>query len=63
MCYTYRGTLNLLQTTFVTLKQIVKLDLSRNMLVELPENFGEMTQLRNLDLYANKVNSLLLALL
>jgi len=26
------------------------------MLVELPENFGEMTQLKHLDLYANKVN-------
>lgn len=25
------------------------------MLVELPENFGEMTQLKHLDLYANKV--------
>jgi Leucine-rich repeat (LRR) protein len=47
---------NFFQTTFITLKQIVKLDLSKNMLVELPENFGEMTQLRHLDLYANKVN-------
>jgi len=53
-------TSNLLQASFVTLKQIVKLDLSRNMLVELPENFGEMTQLKHLDLYANKVNSLFL---
>lgn len=25
------------------------------MLIELPENFGEMTQLKYLDLYANKV--------
>lgn len=47
-----------MQTTFVTLKQIVKLDLSRNMLVELPENFGEMTQLKHLDLYANKVKKI-----
>lgn len=27
------------------------------MLVELPENFGEMTQLKYLDLYANKVKT------
>jgi len=58
--YMLLWTSNLLQATFVTLKQIVKLDLSRNMLVELPENFGEMTQLKHLDLYANKVNSLFL---
>lgn len=48
------------QITFVTLKQIVKLDLSRNMLTELPENFGEMVQLKHLDLYANQVNSFFL---
>lgn len=46
---------HLLQATFVTLTQIVKLDLSRNMLVELPENFGKMIKLKHLDLYANKV--------
>lgn len=27
------------------------------MLIELPENFGEMTQLKYLDLYANQVNN------
>lgn len=26
--------------------------------MELPENFGEMTQLKYLDLYSNKVNKL-----
>lgn len=35
------------------------MDLSKNMLTELPENFGEMTQLRHLDLYANQVNNFL----
>lgn len=51
---------SLLQITFMNLKQIVKLDLSRNMLDELPENFGEMTKLKHLDLYANKVNTFFL---
>lgn len=47
---------NVFQTNFVNLKQIVKLDLSRNMLTEIPENFGELRQLKYLDLYANQVN-------
>lgn len=47
---------NYFQNTFVDLKQIIKLDLSKNMLTEIPENFGELRQLKHLDLYANQVN-------
>ena len=32
------------------------MDLSKNMLTEIPENFGEMVQLKHLDLYSNKVS-------
>lgn len=31
------------------------MDLSKNMLTEIPENIGEMKQLKYLDLYANQV--------
>lgn len=44
------------QKTFAKLTHIVKLDLSRNQLTELPENFGDMRQLKYLDLYSNQVS-------
>lgn len=37
---------------------IIKLDLSKNLLKELPEDFGEMKQLKHLDLYSNQVTHL-----
>lgn len=52
----------LFQNNFIILKQILKLDLSKNMLTEIPENFGEMTQLKYLDLYANQISRLPLSL-
>ncbi|CAD1469402.1 unnamed protein product, partial [Heterotrigona itama] len=48
--------------TFVDLKQIIVLDLSRNMLTEIPANFGELKQLKHLDLYANQISRLPLSL-
>lgn len=35
---------------------LVKLDLSKNQLTELPSNFGDLVLLKHLDLYSNKVN-------
>lgn len=40
------------------LSQIVQLDLSKNQLDELPENFGQLKNLKHLDLYANKISKL-----
>jgi len=40
------------------LSHITKLDLSKNMLAELPENFGQFRNLKSLDLYANKLEKL-----
>lgn len=37
------------------LTHLIKLDLSKNQLTELPENFGELVNLRHLDLYSNEV--------
>jgi Leucine-rich repeat (LRR) protein len=37
------------------LTHLIKLDLSKNQLTELPENFGELVNLRHLDLYSNQV--------
>ena len=33
----------------------MKLDLSKNQLKELPVNFGDLKNLRHLDLYSNEV--------
>ena len=44
-----------LQKSFATLTHLVKLDLSCNLIVELPANFGELDRLKHLDLYNNKV--------
>ena len=44
-----------LQVTFPSLVHIVKLDLSKNLLEELPQNFGDLRNLKHLDLYSNKV--------
>lgn len=42
----------------MTLTHIIKLDLGKNLLTELPENFGEMKQLKHLDLYHNQLTHL-----
>lgn len=46
------------QSKFVTLMNIIKLDLSKNLITELPEDFGQMVQLKHLDLYSNKLTHL-----
>lgn len=40
------------------LTHLIKLDLSNNQLTELPDNFGDLVNLRHLDLYSNQVPSL-----
>lgn len=47
-----------MQKNFVTLTNLVKLDLSKNQLKELPENFGELIKLKHLDLYKNQLQHL-----
>lgn len=37
---------------------LIKLDLSKNCLTELPENFGDLTKLKHLDLYQNQLKKL-----
>lgn len=49
--------------TFPSLIHIVKLDLSKNQLTSLPPNFGELRNLKQLDLYSNKVDYFLTKLL
>lgn len=46
------------QKTFSSLTNIIKLDLSKNQLEELPENFGDLLKLKHLDLYNNKLQHL-----
>lgn len=43
---------------FPSLTQIIKLDLSKNKLKELPDNFGDLTRLKYLDLYKNELQHL-----
>lgn len=43
---------------FPTLVTLVKLDLSKNELKELPDNFGELSRLKHLDLYKNELQYL-----
>ena len=44
-----------LQASFPTLIHLVKLDLSKNQLKELPVHFGDLRNLKHLDLYSNQV--------
>merc|ERR1719187_1323742 len=48
----------MLPPAFPLLSQLTKLDLSKNQLVELPENFGQLKSLKSLDLYANQLERL-----
>uniref|UniRef100_A0A8D8VGV5 Leucine-rich repeat-containing protein 59 n=1 Tax=Cacopsylla melanoneura TaxID=428564 RepID=A0A8D8VGV5_9HEMI len=41
----------------VQLTHIVKLNLSKNLLKSLPDNFGELINLKHLDLYNNKIQT------
>lgn len=43
------------QKTFTTLIQLTRLDLSKNNLTILPDDFGKLKNLRHLDLYNNKL--------
>lgn len=47
-----------MQKNFVSLTSLVKLDLSKNQLKELPENFGALSKLKHLDLYKNELQHL-----
>lgn len=47
-----------LQKNFISLTNLVKLDLSKNQLKELPDNFGELSKLKHLDLYKNELEHL-----
>lgn len=46
------------QKTFTTLTHLTKLDLSKNELRELPEDFGNLNKLKYLDLYKNQLQHL-----
>eukprot|EP00094_Tigriopus_californicus_P001980 TCALIF_01908-PA protein Name:"Similar to Lrrc59 Leucine-rich repeat-containing protein 59 (Mus musculus)" AED:0.07 eAED:0.07 QI:265/0.5/0.4/1/1/1/5/0/438 len=46
------------QDSFVMLSHLVKLDLSKNQIYELPEYFGQLRHLRHLDLYSNQLERL-----
>lgn len=46
------------QKTFSTLTHLTKLDLSKNELNELPEDFGSLNRLKYLDLYKNQLQHL-----
>lgn len=48
-----------MQKSFATsLTRLVKLDLSKNQITNLPDNFGLLVNLKHLDLYSNKLESL-----
>lgn len=40
------------------LTQLTKLDLSKNMLTELPDDFGRLVNIEKLDLYCNKLTEI-----
>lgn len=46
------------QATFATLTQLTRLDLSKNTLTELPDDFGRLVNLLRLDLYSNKLTEM-----
>lgn len=50
------------QPEFCTLTHLVKVDLSKNQLVSLPEEIGQLCSLQHLDLYNNKLTMLPLSL-
>lgn len=48
----------LFQPEFCSLTHLIRLDLSKNQLQELPSDFGRLVNLQHLDLYNNKLISL-----
>lgn len=50
--------MSLFQNNFTVLTFLTKLDLSKNELTELPEDFGNLSKLKYLDLYRNKIERL-----
>lgn len=48
----------ILQTTFSTLAHLTRLDLSKNALNELPDDFGLLVNLLRLDLFSNKLKKI-----
>lgn len=59
-CLSLRSSFNdVFQNNFAaSLTHLVKLDLSTNQLMELPDNFGLLVNLKHLDLYKNKLQTL-----
>lgn len=47
-----------MQKNFITLTRLVKLDLSKNQIKFLPDDFGLLRNLRHLDLYDNQLEHL-----
>lgn len=47
-----------MQKNFILLSHLTKLDLSKNQIEELPENFGDLVKLKHLDLYRNNLKHL-----
>lgn len=48
----------MLQDNFCSLTHIIKLDLSKNALTELPKDFGQLENLQHLDLLGNQLKTL-----